>query len=87
MSANEIIGWLGATLLTTGYALLSTKRLNGESPWFQLLNIGGATGLAINGYWNTAYPCMVLNLVWVMIGALTLVRLYRGKPRHAAKPS
>lgn len=83
MTANEIIGWVGAGLLTAGYSLLSTKRLHSESPWFQVLNVGGAAGLAINGYWNAAFPCMVLNLVWVTIGTATLIRILRAKSKSA----
>ncbi|GAA3398428.1 CBU_0592 family membrane protein [Cryptosporangium minutisporangium] len=72
----EIVGWAGAAALLAGYALLSLGRIP-HSRRYQVLNLAGSAGLAINGVVHQAWPSTVLNLVWVAIGAVALARLAR----------
>ena len=66
--AVEVIGWAGAALILGAYALLSGGRLTSESRLYQLMNIFGAAGFALNSGWNGAYPSATLNVVWMGIG-------------------
>jgi hypothetical protein len=66
--AVEVIGWAGAVLILGAYALLSSGRLTAESRTYQLMNILGAAGFALNSGWNGAYPSAALNVVWMGIG-------------------
>jgi hypothetical protein len=66
--AVEVIGWAGAALILGAYALLSSGRLTSESRTYQLMNIFGAVGFALNSGWNGAYPSAALNVVWMGIG-------------------
>jgi hypothetical protein len=66
--AVEVVGWAGATLILGAYALLSSGRLTSESRTYQLMNIFGAAGFALNSGWNGAYPSAALNVVWMGIG-------------------
>jgi hypothetical protein len=44
------------------------------------MNVFGAIGFTINGWWHRALPSAALNVVWMMIGAITLWRIWtRGK--------
>jgi hypothetical protein len=38
----EIIGWLGMLLILIAYYLISSKRLEAKSIFYQLLNLGGS---------------------------------------------
>ena len=67
-----VVGWAGAALLLGAYALVSAGRLAGGGLTFQLMNLGGAAGLAINSAVNGAWPSVALNLVWIAVGAVTL---------------
>jgi hypothetical protein len=70
----EIVGWTGAALVLLGYALLSTNRLRPQSWTYQGLNIGGAFGLVVNGWWYGAIPSVVVNVIWMGIGFYALRR-------------
>jgi hypothetical protein len=66
--AVEVIGWAGAVLILGAYALLSNGRLTPAARTYQLMNILGAAGFALNSGWNGAYPSAALNVVWMGIG-------------------
>ena len=66
----EIAGWGGAVLILLAYLLLSAGRLTGQSLTYQLMNVVGAAGFVVNGWWHGALPSAVLNVLWLMIGAI-----------------
>ena len=68
-------GWTGASLILLAYLLLSAGRLTGQSPLYQWMNVGGAAGFIINGWWHGAVPSAVLNVVWMLIGGFALWRI------------
>ena len=70
----DIAGWIGATSLLAAYGLVSTSRLGGPGPVFQLLNLVGATGLLLNGVFHGAWPSAALNAVWLLVGLTALAR-------------
>jgi hypothetical protein len=52
-------------------------RLTGQSPLYQGMNVVGAAGFAVNGWWHGALPSASLNVIWLMIGAWALWRIMR----------
>lgn len=70
----EAVGWIGAIMILAAYGLLSSGRLDGRSTTYQLLNLVGSVGIVINSGWNHAIPSAVLNVVWMGIGVVALVR-------------
>ena len=81
--AVEVAGWTGASLILGAYLLLSIGRVTGQSPIYQGMNVAGAAGFIVNGWWHGAVPSAVLNVVWMMIGAVALWRI-TGRRRAAA---
>ena len=79
----EVVGWIGAVLILGGYALLTAEKVNAKSVSYQAMNVVGATGFIANGVWNGAWPSAVLNIIWVGIGVVALIRIF-GKRRAAA---
>jgi len=77
--AVEIAGWIGATLILGAYALLSAGRVTGRSLSYQLMNIVGAAGFVINGWWHGAWPSAALNVLWLLIGGIASWRIMRSK--------
>jgi hypothetical protein len=73
--AVEIAGWTGATLILFAYLLLSAGKLTGQSPVYQGMNVAGAAGFIVNGWWHGALPSTVLNVIWMGIGAVALWRM------------
>ena len=84
--AIEIAGWGGAGLILLGYLLISTGRLTGQSPAYQWINLFGAIGFMINGWWHGAIPSAALNVVWAMIAIYALTRVARLRARSPATP-
>jgi len=74
--AVEAAGWIGAGLILLAYLLLSMGKVTGQSPLYQGMNIVGAAGFIINGWWHGAIPSAVLNVIWMMIGGVALWRIW-----------
>ena len=70
-------GWLGAGLILLAYLLLSLGRVTGQSPTYQAMNVAGAAGFIVNGWWHGALPSAALNVIWMMIGAISLWQIHR----------
>ena len=75
--AVEIVGWAGAALILLAYLLLSAGRLTGQSLVYQGMNIVGAAGFVINGWWHGALPSASLNVLWLLIGAVASWRILK----------
>lgn len=75
--AHEVAGWLGTLFILTAYFLLSFQVIEAQSLPYQGLNILGALGLIYNGFQRKAYPSVVLNLIWISIGVVALLSLFR----------
>ena len=72
--AWEIVGWVGALALLAAYGLLALDRLQATSVAYVAFNLGGSAGLALNGAVHGAWPSTALNLLWLAIGLVALVR-------------
>jgi hypothetical protein len=79
--AIETIGWIGAALILTAYALISSGKIQARTLPYQWMNVIGAAAFIVNSGWNGAYPSAVLNVIWVGIGVVTLMKM-----RSAGKP-
>ena len=75
----EIAGWTGAVLVLGAYILVTLGRLTGQSPAFQWMNLAGAAGILLNGWWHGALPSATLNLIWMLFAAGALWNLWRHK--------
>lgn len=73
--AVEIVGWGGAVLILLGYVLITTGKLTGQSLVYQAMNVIGAAGFAINGWWHKALPSAALNVVWLLFGVVATWRI------------
>ena len=74
--AVETAGWIGAALILLAYLLLSMGKVTGQSPLYQGMNIVGAAGFIVNGWWHDALPSAVLNVIWMLIGGVALWRIW-----------
>ena len=83
-AAVEVAGWTGALLILFGYLAITTGKLTGDSALYQWINVAGAAGFVVNGWWHGAVPSAALNVVWLLIGTVALIRLWR-KERSPAK--
>ena len=82
--AVEVAGWTGAALILLGYLLLSAGKLTGQSAAYQAMNVVGAAGFIVNGWWHGAIPNTALNVVWMLIGGVALWRIMRRRSSTSA---
>jgi len=75
----DVLGWIGAVLFLTAYALVSLKKVEGDSILFQGINIVAGIFLITNTVYWKAYPSAALNLAWIGIAIFTLRRKYLAK--------
>ena len=71
----EAVGWAGALMILAAYLLLSMGKLTGRSALYQGMNVVGAAGFVVNGWWHGAIPSATLNVIWLLIGAVALWRI------------
>jgi uncharacterized membrane protein YedE/YeeE len=67
------IGWAGAAALLVAYAMVSSRKMEGDSAAYQFLNIFGSILLAINTVFYRAYPSAFVNLIWIGIAVFSIV--------------
>ena len=70
----DILGWFGAFFVLLAYALVSTRRVAGNSRRYQSLNVVGASLLLANTAYAGAYPSSFVNVVWIGIAIFALYR-------------
>ena len=77
----DAIGWVGAAALLVAYAMVSHKKLEGDSATYQLLNISGSLLLAANTIFYGSYPSTFVNLIWAAIAIFAIATRKRVSPR------
>jgi hypothetical protein len=78
----EAAGWGGALFIMIASLLRSAGRLTGQSLTYQAMNVVGAAGFVINGWWHGALPSAVLNVLWLLIGAFASLRILSRRERR-----
>jgi len=69
------IGYVGAGLILLGYFQVSRGGWTGKSSAFQLTNLCGALLLVVYSVALTAYANVLLNVVWLIVAIVAVVRL------------
>jgi len=69
----EIIGWWGMVLIFLAYTLVSTKKVEGKSVLYQVINLIGAIALIVNCFHHRTFPVMILNVLWAIVAIQALI--------------
>ncbi len=72
---KEAVGWYGAIAIIGSFALVSFELISPATMLYQILNGTGALGLAYISFEKKAYQPGVLNIIWVLIAGVAIVRL------------
>ena len=70
----NLLGWTGSVLYLIAYALVSLKKVEGDSILYQGMNIIAGILLVIYTIYLGAFATTALNAVWAAIGIFTLGR-------------
>jgi len=74
----DVVGWIGVVLLLAAYALVSNRKMEGDSLGYQAFNVLGAAFLIINSFYYGALPSVGVNVVWIGIAGYTIVKKLSG---------
>ncbi|HEX8214113.1 MAG TPA: hypothetical protein VF582_01425 [Allosphingosinicella sp.] len=55
--------------------MLSLGKVTGRSALYQGMNVVGAAGFVVNGWYHGALPSASLNVLWMLIGVFALWRI------------
>ena len=70
----EIIGWIGAVLITGAYFLNINGKVKSSSVPYIVSNLLGGIFFTINTFVHQAYPSMIVNIIWVFIAVAALLK-------------
>lgn len=70
----DSIGWIGSVMVVLAYALNMYKKMASDAVAYYALNIAGSVCLVINTIYHHAIPSAVVNVIWVFIALLALLR-------------
>jgi hypothetical protein len=77
----DYLGILGSFLIAGAYFGVSSGRLDGEKPLFNLINLAGAAFILVSLYYRPNPGAIVIEVLWVIIALVALVRYaWRRKP-------
>ena len=62
---------------TTIASTLQSQSFGGQSLVYQGMNVVGAAGFIVNGWWHRAVPSATLNVIWLLIGAFAMWRILK----------
>ena len=70
----ELLGWIASILIIAAYALNSLGKISVKSSSYLWANLIGGIFFIINTFYHQAYPSGVLNIIWVVIAAVSLLK-------------
>lgn len=73
-----VIQITGSLLVLAGFALAQWGALDQKSLWYLILNTVGSTVLAINAVFEQQWGFLLLEGVWAVVSAVSLVLVLRG---------
>ena len=79
----EIFGWTGVFMVFLAYVLITSERVTNASGAYQALNIVGALFVGTNAFFNSAYPSLASNIMWMIVSIYGVSRIRLSKKRSA----
>lgn len=80
---GQVIQIVGSLLVLAGFALAQWGILNLKSLRYLVLNTVGSAVLAVNAIYEAQWGFLLLEGVWAIVSAISLVAVLRGRAREA----
>lgn len=74
MSTVDMLGWIGAILILSAYALLTLGKLKGNQALYHIINLAGAGLVAYDVFHKGSYGAAFLNAAWFGIAFCGIVK-------------
>ncbi|MFH1503400.1 MAG: hypothetical protein ABIE36_01965 [Candidatus Diapherotrites archaeon] len=78
----SILGWVGVVFIILAYIFHSNKKLKGDYVLYHLLNLFGATGIAISTFITESWPALTLSLIFWAISLFYIFKIISIKPSY-----
>ena len=72
---DEVIGWVGMSIILLAYVLISFGVLFPSSILYQALNVIGSIGILYISFKKKAYQPAVLNVIWVIVALIAILTI------------
>ena len=72
----EIAGWTGTGLILLAYFLLSASYLDANASLYQLMNLAGVIGVALQVGYKRIWSALILQIAWGMIASWSLCGIW-----------
>lgn len=69
----SMLGWIGIVLILIAYGFISFNIIYPHSLLFHTINLFGAFFIALSSYSKKDYNIVVLNCIWMVISAASIV--------------
>jgi len=79
---DQVVQVIGALLILAGFAAAQFGKLDVESKPYLWLNLVGSVILAVLAWHEKQWGFLLLEGVWAIVSAYSLVRRPRGVPAH-----
>ena len=79
---DQLVQVVGALLILVGFAATQFGKLDVESKPYLWLNLVGSVILAVLAFYEEQWGFLLLETVWAIVSAYSLVRGPRGAPAH-----
>ena len=73
----ETLGWVASVLIVGAYFLNIQGRLDAKDARYVWANLIGGLFFVVNTIYHGAYPSALVNVVWVLIAAFSLLKSSR----------
>lgn len=80
----QIIGWTGTLAYIAAYICVSLRILKSDTHFYHALNAVGGVCLVINAFSLTDTPAIVVNVAWIIIAFVSMIRIRHTKKHHAS---
>ena len=70
----ETLGWIGSVLIVGAYFMNIQGKWNASKPLYIWCNLIGGIFFIVNTYYHAAYPSAIVNVVWVIIAIVALLK-------------
>lgn len=71
----QLFGWYGVIAVIVAYVLVSFEIIDAVHNAYLFLNISGSSGIFLVAIRRKDYQPAVVNLVWLLIGFMAVVRI------------
>jgi len=79
LNMADWIGIIGSILVSIAYFGVSTGRISGQNPKFQMLNLIGSIMIIYSLWFRPNAGAIIIEVLWISIATYALIKYWRGR--------